>query len=185
MFYLSSFRTEQLHCLLQLRMAIMKWWRSFWIKVHLLTLLIRYSFSITQNHEFWMKWPTEEKRFLVISFSLELSLIFTHVLSFIFQDGYTPLFIAAQNGHYEVVKILLDKGASVDLATKVFLFNHTISWILNEMSNWREEISRYSLFSRIIIDFPSCFVFHLSDGSNFIVYGSSEWPLWSGEDPFA
>ena len=36
-----------------------------------------------------------------------------------FQDGSTGFILAAQNGHLEVVKLLLDKGADVNQATKV------------------------------------------------------------------
>ncbi len=39
----------------------------------------------------------------------------THVL----QDGWTPLFVAAQNGHLEVVRLLLDKGANMEAANNV------------------------------------------------------------------
>jgi ankyrin repeat protein len=35
------------------------------------------------------------------------------------QNGATPLFIAAQNGHVPCMELLLGKGAKVDLATKV------------------------------------------------------------------
>ena len=35
------------------------------------------------------------------------------------QDGYTPLIIASQEGHTDVVEVLLNHGAEVDLPQKV------------------------------------------------------------------
>ncbi len=35
------------------------------------------------------------------------------------QDGHTASIFASQNGHLEVVRLLLDKGAKVDAVTKV------------------------------------------------------------------
>ena len=35
------------------------------------------------------------------------------------QDGFTPLYLASQNGRTSVVSLLLDKGAAVDLLNKV------------------------------------------------------------------
>ena len=37
------------------------------------------------------------------------------------KDGVTPLFFAAQEGYEQIVQILLEKGANVDLADKVIL----------------------------------------------------------------
>ena len=35
------------------------------------------------------------------------------------QDGRTPLYVAAEKGHLEIVRHLLDQSANVDAATKV------------------------------------------------------------------
>ena len=34
------------------------------------------------------------------------------------EDGFTPLYIACQNGHVDAARLLLEKGAEVDRATK-------------------------------------------------------------------
>ena len=51
--------------------------------------------------------------------------LFFHFLIFLFFDnvkfGVTPLFIAALNEHEQIVQILLEKGANVDLADQVIL----------------------------------------------------------------
>ena len=35
------------------------------------------------------------------------------------QDGWTPLCVAAQNGHVEVVKVLQEMGADLNITNKV------------------------------------------------------------------
>ena len=48
-----------------------------------------------------------------------------HIEMFLFvfgQEKWTPLMIASYNGHVDVVNVLLQHGASVDLQNKVELF---------------------------------------------------------------
>jgi ankyrin repeat protein len=55
-----------------------------------------------------------------ISISVQ-PLIYSPILvcDLIRQNGNTPLWVAAQNGHLEVCKVLLDKGADVNKANNV------------------------------------------------------------------
>ena len=60
---------------------------------------------------------------LIVSFFLFLFLFLFQFLIFLFfylKDGATPLYIAAQIGHEQIVQILLEKGkANVNLAIEV------------------------------------------------------------------
>ena len=68
---------------------------------------------------------------------LFLFLFFFHFLSFFYfflhlKDGTTPFYIAAQNGHEQIVQILLDKGrANVDLADEVILLIVSFSFFFS------------------------------------------------------
>ena len=56
-------------------------------------------------------------------------------LLFIFgQDKWTPLMIASENGHVDVVNVLLQHGASVHLQNKVklYLLHRTFSTYMSD-----------------------------------------------------
>ena len=58
---------------------------------------------------------------LILSFS-SFSSFFIFLFFFNVKDGRTPLYIAVQNGHEQIVQILLEKGKpNVDLPDKVLL----------------------------------------------------------------
>ena len=46
-------------------------------------------------------------------------------MRFVLQDGWTPLVIASENGHLEIVKSLIEAGANVNHTTKVVkIYSH-------------------------------------------------------------
>ena len=48
------------------------------------------------------------------------------------QDGITPLYSACQNGHKQIVIVLLESGANVNLTTTV----SSLSGAYSELSSW-------------------------------------------------
>jgi hypothetical protein len=47
----------------------------------------------------------------------------------VWQDGFTGLYLASQNGHREVVRLLLDSKADANLADKVHPFSLPADWL--------------------------------------------------------
>ena len=41
------------------------------------------------------------------------------MMTFVLQDGWSPLYIASHNGHLDIVKTLIEAGANVNQANKV------------------------------------------------------------------
>ena len=46
------------------------------------------------------------------------------MMGFVLQDGWTPLVVASQNGHREIVKSLIQAGANVNHTVKVVKIKH-------------------------------------------------------------
>lgn len=45
------------------------------------------------------------------------------------KQGVTPLHLASQEGHTDMVTLLLEKGANIHMSTKVFQFGLLLSWV--------------------------------------------------------
>ena len=62
---------------------------------------------------------------------IESVLVLFHTLTILFfqtQDGVSPVYVASQNGHTEVVDLLVQEGADINLATadKVHVSTHSV-----------------------------------------------------------
>ena len=56
--------------------------------------------------------------------------LYTHIIIPLTQDGATPLYIASEKGHRDIVNILIRNGADINLARNVWRYNvpytHTV-----------------------------------------------------------
>ena len=57
------------------------------------------------------------------------------VLYHLLQDGTTPLFLASQEGHKDIVEVLLNHGAEVDLPNKVSVCV-SYHYLVRQLSVW-------------------------------------------------
>ena len=46
-------------------------------------------------------------------------ILISNIICIVYQDGWTALMIASEKGHKEVVKLLLDHGANINMQNKV------------------------------------------------------------------
>ena len=92
------------------------------------------------------------------------------------QDGISPIFIASQNGHTEVVDLLVQAGADIHLATtKVHVSTHTVFCSVATVLEINVSFSVLILTSDYII-FLTISMLRVNDCSlvflTFIQYGS-------------
>ena len=61
------------------------------------------------------------------------------------QDGFTPVYVACQNGHKQIVNFLLEGGANVNLTTV-----SSLSGAYSELSSWLQHIYIYTVLKHIL-----------------------------------
>ena len=79
-----------------------------------------------------------------------------HCLHHSLQDGFTPLIIASQEGHKDIVEVVLNHGAEVDLPVKVIVLVITI--IIS---------GSLTLSLRLVFSLVTC---GIKNGSEIVVY---------------
>ena len=57
------------------------------------------------------------------------------MMTFVLQDGWSPLHIASLNGHHDIVRALIEAGASISQANKV----GTV--LVNQCHKYREHVA--------------------------------------------